>query len=229
MIDSGLLLIDKPSKKTSFYLVHVLRKVTGIRKIGHTGTLDPIATGVMVMLVGRNATKLSSQMVSHDKIYETTIRLGVRTTTFDDEGLVTDQSEIIPTLTQIEEVLLEFQGSTKQIPPMYSAKKVAGKKLYELARKGVEIERQPIDVSMTIHLINYEYPFLTIKTHCSSGTYVRTLADDIGYKLGCFGTVSQLRRLKSGPFSIEECLPLDQVDKQCFTSYNNSFRSLDVH
>ncbi len=224
--ESGILLIDKPPKKTSFYLVHALRKITGISKIGHTGTLDPLATGVMVMLIGRSATRLSSQMVGHDKIYETSIRLGVRTTTFDDEGVITDRSEIVPSLSQIEDALLEFQGSTRQIPPMYSAKKVAGQKLYELARKGVEIERAPINVWMKIDLIDYQYPLLTIRIHCSSGTYIRTLADDIGTTLGCFGSVSKLCRLKSGPFSLEDCLPLDQVGKQTIVAYNQNFRSL---
>src|SRR3989338_2413400 len=121
---SGILLVDKPPNKTSFYLVHVLRKIIQIRKIGHTGTLDPLATGVMVMLIGRDATKLSSQMAGHEKIYETAITLGVRTTTLDMEGLVIGRSDIIPTLSQIELALLKFQGFTKQIPPMFSAKKV---------------------------------------------------------------------------------------------------------
>ena len=210
---SGILLIDKPAGKTSFYLVYILRKLTGIKKIGHAGTLDPLATGVMVMLIGREATRLSDKFIGHHKTYETTIFLGARTTTLDSEGDICETSPFQPSLEQVKEALSDFQGSTFQTPPMYSAKKVQGKKLYDLARKGEEIQRKPCQVWMQIDLLEYTYPLLRLKVHCSSGTYIRSLADDLGSQLSCFGHIQQLRRIQSGPFSIEECHALENITK----------------
>lgn len=211
-MNSGIILIDKPEGKTSFFLVKVLRKLTGIKKVGHAGTLDPLATGVMVMLVGKSATTLSNQLMGHDKIYEMTILLGKKTTTLDTEGDVIATSSKKPSEDAILNAIKSFQGHTKQVPPMFSAKKVGGKKLYELARDGKQIERKECDVWMKIGLIEYVYPYLKVKVHCSSGTYMRTLADDLGEMLGCYGTICQLHRTKSGPYCIEECIPLDQLD-----------------
>ncbi len=212
-MSSGILLIDKPTGKTSFFLVKVLRNITGIQKIGHAGTLDPLATGVMVMLVGKGATTLSNQLIGHDKIYEMTILLGKQTTTLDIDGEVINESSIVPTLEEISEKIQLFQGSTTQIPPMFSAKKIGGVKLYDLARKGVEIERQPINVWMKIDIIEYKYPNLKLCVHCTSGTYMRSLSDDLGKILGCYGTISQLRRVKSGPFEIKDCIKLEELEK----------------
>lgn len=202
----GILLVDKPVGKTSFSLVSALRKRLGVKKIGHAGTLDPFATGVMVMLIGKNFTRLSDQLLCQDKEYVAQIRFGITTDSYDCDGETIATSDIIPTLAQLEEALTHFQGEIDQIPPMFSAKKVNGKKLYELARKGTEIERQPVKVRVAITLISYEYPFAHIRVSCSKGTYVRSLAYDIGKMLGCGGHLSQLRRTRSGAFRIEDCV-----------------------
>ena len=185
MIYEGILPINKPRGKTSFHLVHILRKLTGIRTIGHAGTLDPFADGVMVLLIGKRFTTLSNRFLNQDKEYLATAHLGITTDTYDIEGQTTFQSSQIPTLAQIEETLLKFQGTILQTPPMFSAKKVEGKKLYTLARKGITIERQAVPVTLHIELIHYSYPKLQLKVHCSKGTYIRSLAYDIGMELGC--------------------------------------------
>jgi tRNA pseudouridine55 synthase len=201
----GILLIDKPRGKTSFSLVSSLRKLLGVKKIGHAGTLDPFATGVMVMLIGREYTRQSDQFLCEDKEYLAQIHLGISTDTFDCEGAIEKQSDLVPTLEQIERVLNQFQGELDQVPPMYSAKKINGKKLCELARKGKTVERQPVKVKVKITLISYEYPFVNIAVSCSKGTYIRSLAYDIGNVLGCGGHLSKLQRTRSGPFSINDC------------------------
>ena len=213
-MNSGILLIDKPIGKTSFFLVRVLRKITGIRKIGHAGTLDPLATGVMVMLVGKEATRLSSKIIGHDKTYEMTILLGSKTTTLDTDGDIIKECDLIPSHEEVSKALIKFQGVTNQTPPMFSAKKIDGKKLYELAREGKEVARKSISVTMKIELIDYSYPNLKLRVECSSGTYMRTLADDLGEELGSFGTTSQLRRIKSGPFNIKDCIELDKLEEK---------------
>ena len=215
----GILLIDKPKDKTSFYLVHVLRKVTGVKKIGHTGTLDPLATGVMVMLIGSKYTRQTPLFIKHDKEYETTLLLGSVSDTYDIQGKVEKSSDFVPTLDQINETLLSFQGTLLQIPPMFSAKKQNGKKLYELARQGISVERPPIQVHMQIRLLSYAYPELRLHISCSSGTYVRTLAHDIGAKLSTGAIVSELTRTRSGPFSLAACQKLDSLTPSTFASH----------
>jgi tRNA pseudouridine55 synthase len=201
----GILPICKPKLKTSFSLVGVLRKLTQIRTIGHAGTLDPFADGVMVLLIGKRFTQLSNQFLHQNKEYLATVHLGVVTDTYDIEGKITSQSSSIPSLLEIEEVLLKFQGTILQIPPMFSAKKVEGKKLYELARKGITIERQAVPVTLHIELIDYSYPNLTLKVQCSKGTYLRSLAYDIGVELGCGAHLSSLTRTRSGTFTLDHC------------------------
>lgn len=203
---SGILLVDKQAGSTSFHLVALLRKLTRIQKIGHAGTLDPFATGVMVMLVGSEYTKKSDQFLNSNKQYQATIHLGITTDTYDIDGQVIETNGLIPTLSQIEETLALFQGEIKQIPPMYSAKKIQGKKLYELARKGIEIERPPSIVNLRIECLRYEYPKLEILVDCSKGTYIRSLAFDIGKTLGSGAHLSHLMRTKSGSFSLAECI-----------------------
>jgi tRNA pseudouridine55 synthase len=215
----GILLVNKPKGQTSFSLVAILRRCLGVKKIGHAGTLDPFATGVMVMLIGRNYTRLSDQFLFKDKEYIAEAYLGATTDTYDCEGQILTRSDIIPTKEAIEQALLQFQGEVDQIPPMYSAKKIQGKKLYELARKGVEIERKPSRVRLATQLIDYEYPRLTLKVQCSRGTYIRSLAYDLGQLLGCGAHLTNLQRTKSGSFSIEECLDgtlLKDVDVASF-------------
>ena len=144
----GILPVNKEKGRTAFYLVKVLRKLSGIKKIGHAGILDPFATGVMVMLLGRPYTKISDKFLHHDKEYLATVKLGASTTTYDCDGEITQTSDLVPHETTLEDVVKEFQGSISQIPPMYSAKKVQGQKLYVLARQGIEIERKPIHVHL---------------------------------------------------------------------------------
>lgn len=202
----GILLINKEKGYSSFYLVKILRKLSGIKKIGHAGTLDPFATGVMVMLIGRAYTRLSNHLIESDKEYIATIKLGESTDTFDCEGERVSTCLRVPSLEEIQEVILDFQGNCKQIPPMFSAKKVKGKKLYELARKGIEIERKPIQIQIKSTLINYAYPFLKLRISCSKGTYIRTIAHDIGVKLGIGAHVVALIRTLSGSFHLKDCI-----------------------
>lgn len=202
----GILLVNKPKGQTSFTLVRSLRRILGVQKIGHAGTLDPFATGVMVMLIGRRFTQRSDTFLHHDKEYLANVRLGITTDTFDSDGVTQTQSDIIPTLDQIKEVLTHFNGHIKQVPPMYSAKKIGGKKLYELARKGQVIEREAVDVHVTTHLLSYQYPDVIVRVTCSKGTYVRSIADDMGRMLGCGAHLSALERIRSGFFRIEKCL-----------------------
>lgn len=205
-LSEGIIPVYKPPGKTSFSLITALRKKTGIKKIGHAGTLDPFAEGVMILLVGKKYTKQSSFFIEKDKEYEALIHLGVSTTTFDPEGEITSESDIIPSLSAIETELAHFQGEIQQMPPMYSAKKVGGKKLYELARKGIEIPRAPITVTLTTTLLAYEYPSLRLKITCSKGTYIRTIANDIGKRLGCGAHLKKLTRTRCGPYVLKDCL-----------------------
>jgi tRNA pseudouridine55 synthase len=202
----GILLVDKQAGSTSFHLVSILRRLTGIQKIGHAGTLDPFATGVMVMLVGQEYTRKSDQFLNSDKQYLATLHLGVITDTYDIEGQVTKTTDKIPTLQEVEKALEQFQGEIFQTPPMFSAKKIQGKKLYELARKGIEVERQPVKVTLQTTLIKYEYPKLELLVNCSKGTYIRSLAFDLGNLLETGAHLSHLTRTKSGPFTLSECI-----------------------
>jgi tRNA pseudouridine55 synthase len=204
----GILLLDKPVGQTAFSLVSLLRRLTRERTIGHTGTLDPFATGVMVMLIGKPYTRLSNQFLNQDKDYEATLLLGKTTDTYDCDGKIMSESDAVPSEDQIRAAIGKFQGKLLQTPPMFSAKKVAGKKLYELARRGIEIERQPVEVTLKTTFLIYNYPTLTIHVSCSKGTYIRTLAHDIGQLLGCGAHLTQLRRTRSGPFQIERCTPI---------------------
>jgi tRNA pseudouridine55 synthase len=202
----GILLVDKPIGKTSFSLISALRKKTGIRKIGHAGTLDPFASGVMILLIGKTFTAQSDTFIGQDKEYEATLHLGVETTTYDPEGQITATSTQIPLLSEVEEGLKQFQGTIQQIPPMFSAKKIKGKKLYELARKGIEVERAPVTLNVTTELIAYTYPELTLKIACSKGTYIRSIASDLGKVLGCGAYLKKLTRTRCGPYLLKDCI-----------------------
>lgn len=202
----GVLLVDKPQGRTSFSLIRAARKLTQIQTIGHAGTLDPFATGVIVLLIGRSFTRLSNKFLCEDKEYLAEINLGVSTDTYDCDGKVVARSKKIPTLAQIHEVLGYFQGEIDQIPPMYSAKKVGGKKLYSLARAGITIEREPARVKVKTELLSYQYPRLVLRINCSKGTYIRSIAHEIGEKLNACAHLSQLKRTRSGCYSIEMCI-----------------------
>lgn len=202
----GILPINKPTGKTSFSLIARLRKILGIKKIGHAGTLDPFATGVMILLIGREYTKLSDQFLNGDKEYLAELYLGKETDSYDCDGQELSSSDYIPSLEEIHSALNQFQGTIKQVPPMFSAKKIQGKKLYELARKGIEVERPAVDVQLQTTFVSYEYPFLRLKVQCSKGTYIRSIASDLGKLLKCGAHLSALERTRSGTVSIHSCL-----------------------
>lgn len=202
----GILLVDKPKGKTSFSLVSMLRKQLNVKKIGHAGTLDPFATGVMVMLIGKKYTRLSDSFLHADKEYLAEARLGIDTDSYDCDGIVVAESDAIPSLEEVKAALAHFQGFIMQVPPMFSAKKKNGKKLYELARKGESIEREPVKIHLETRFVSYEYPFLVFDVTCSKGTYIRSIAHELGKILGCGAHLSNLRRTRSGDFLIKDCI-----------------------
>ncbi len=209
---AGILLINKPKNKTSFSLVGALRRLLKVKKIGHAGTLDPFATGVMVMLIGKQYTRLSDTFLNADKEYTTTVHLGIETDSYDCEGLILAQNTLIPTEEQLCKALKHFQGEIKQIPPMFCAKKKNGKKLYELARKGITIEREPATVTLETTLLSYQYPFVQLHVKCSKGTYIRSIAHDLGQLLGCGAHLCALHRVRSGAFHIDDCIDGQLLD-----------------
>lgn len=200
---SGYLLIDKSIGSTSFQIVSQLRRKTKIQKIGHAGTLDPFASGLMILLIGREFTKKSDQFLEADKEYIATVHFGIATDSYDIDGEITSRSNETFTKEDLEKALPIFQGNVLQVPPMYSAKKVGGKKLYELARRNITIERQPVLVQIKIELLNFEFPKATLKVSCSKGTYIRSLAHDLGTHLKTGAHLTELRRIRSGNFHIE--------------------------
>lgn len=217
----GLLLINKPKGITSFSLVSILRKVTGVKKIGHAGTLDPFATGVMVMLVGKPYTRLSSTFLNCEKEYVAKVLLGASTDSYDLDGKVVETSDKIPSLDEVQSTLKRlFCGKVYQTPPMFSAKKIGGKKLYDLARKGISIEREPVLVEIDTTFLSYNYPLLSIHVRCSKGTYIRSIAHDLGKALGCGAHLTALTRIKSGDFTIEQCTPLETIKSASFELLN---------
>ena len=208
---NGIVIIDKPAGWTSQDVTARLRRVFGTRRIGHGGTLDPMATGVLPVFVGR-ATRGVEFFEHAEKTYETELLLGVATDTEDTTGTVLFRREVSVTPEQLTEVLERFRGEIMQIPPMYSALKVNGQKLCDLARKGRQVERQPRPV--TIHeltLLSREGDTLHLRVRCSKGTYIRTLCADIGEALGCGGCMQALRRTQAGEYTIAEAVPLQQL------------------
>ena len=208
---NGIVIVDKPQDWTSQDVTARLRRVFQTRRIGHGGTLDPMATGVLPVFVGR-ATRAVEFFEHAEKAYETVLRLGITTDTEDISGTVLSQQEVCVTEAQIQQVLEHFRGEILQVPPMYSALKVNGQKLCNLARKGREVERQPRPI--TIHqlkLLKQEGDELHLYVACSKGTYIRTLCKDIGQALGCGGCMAQLRRVQAGAYTIEEAVPLQQL------------------
>lgn len=208
---TGILPVNKSLNTTSFRLVEILRKKTGIRKIGHAGTLDPMATGVMILLIGKLYTQKSDHFLSADKQYLATLHLGKETDTYDAAGTIVNSSDLIPQEDALLEALSTFQGECLQIPPMFSAKKVQGKKLYDLARKGKIIEREPVSVRLSTSLIRYSYPHIELLIDCSKGTYIRSLAYDLGKLLGCGAHLSSLVRTKAAPFTLSDCISQEEL------------------
>ncbi len=212
----GVVLLDKPLGLTSNQALQKVKWLLRAEKAGHTGTLDPLATGVLPLCFGA-ATKFSQIHLDADKTYETTLRLGVKTRTGDAEGEVTDRCAVTCSPGQVVEVLDRFMGPITQVPPMHSALKKDGKALYEYARAGVEVEREPRHVTINdLELLdldlNSDAPTLRLRVHCSKGTYIRTLGEDIGETLGCGAHLSALRRVQTGDFGLADCLTLDQLE-----------------
>lgn len=213
---NGIINIYKEAGYTSFDVVAKLRGILREKKIGHTGTLDPDAVGVLPVCIG-NATKVCELLTDKDKVYEAVLQLGLTTDTQDATGTVLrDRSELLPALTQeaVEQAIHSFIGAYDQVPPMYSALKVGGKKLCDLAREGIEVERKARTVHIyEIEIVQMQLPLVTMRVHCSKGTYIRTLCDDIGEKLGVGGLMKHLVRTRVSRFSIEEALTLAQVEE----------------
>ena len=210
---SGVLLLDKPAGCTSHDLVNKVRRLYHTKRVGHTGTLDPMATGLLVVLVGR-AAKAAEYLVAGKKKYEALLRLGISTDTEDTTGQVLATSDKIPTKEEVAAILPRFQGKIEQIPPMYSALKVGGQKLVDLARKGQTVERKPRPVEVYSLALEptenpAEYKLLAI---VSAGTYIRTLCADIGNALGCGGAMASLRRLETGGFSVADAKTVEEID-----------------
>ena len=211
-ISTGIININKPIGITSMDVVREIKKSTGIKKIGHGGTLDPMASGVIPVAIG-TSTRLLEYILNSDKSYLANIELGKRTDTYDSEGITVEESDPQGiSLDEIVEVLRKFNGEMTQIPPMHSALKVQGKRLYELARSGQTVERPPRNV--TIHevcLKEFNPPTIVVYIRCSKGFYVRTFAEDIGQLLGCGAFLSSLNRVSSGPFKIEDSVTLERT------------------
>lgn len=207
----GLLLVDKPLHITSFGVIATLRRLTGVQKIGHCGTLDPLASGLLVCLIGKKFTKLSDTFLGATKTYLAKLTLGSSTTTYDQEGTIEHTSTLVPSLEALEKALESFQGTTLQMPPLFCAKKVGGRKACDAARAGQTVELTPQQVTMNLKLISYHYPVVELHISSSKGTYIRSLAHDLGNKLGCFAHLKELRRVQSGSFSIDEAIPLSQL------------------
>jgi tRNA pseudouridine55 synthase len=210
----GAILVDKPAGPTSHDVVDAIRRRFGIKKVGHCGTLDPNATGLLIVVLGRG-TKLSEKLMSDDKVYEGAVKFGEATDSYDADGEITETKPVPPlTLGELNEAAATFIGDLMQTPPMVSAIKKEGVPLYKLARKGVEVEREP----RLVHIYNfrfttYEPPLGQFRIGCTKGTYVRSIAHELGRKLGCGAHLAALRRTASGKFDVAESTPLAEVLK----------------
>ena len=208
---NGIVIVDKPQGWTSQDVTARLRRVFNTRRIGHGGTLDPMATGVLPVFVGR-ATRGVEFFEHAEKIYETTLRLGLTTDTEDVTGAVLTEQEVHISQQEFLDILSQFRGKIQQIPPMYSALKVNGQKLCDLARKGKEVERQPREIEIfLLECLEFTGDTARLRVHCSKGTYIRTLCKDIGQALGCGGCMAALRRVTAGEYTIDEAVPLQEL------------------
>jgi tRNA pseudouridine55 synthase len=215
MNPEGILNIDKPPGRTSHDVVTRVRRLVGIRRVGHAGTLDPLATGVLLVCLGKT-TRLVEYLVGRPKTYETAIRLGQSTDTYDAEGVVVEERPVAITVSDLEATLAQFRGTIQQRPPLYSAVKQGGRPLYKLARRNAvqaaQVERPLRDVIIyELDLLEFTLLSIRLRVVCSSGTYIRSLAHDLGQTLGCGGHVVELRRLAVGEFGAETTVPLDQL------------------
>ena len=213
MEPSGVLIVNKPAGMTSHDVVGKVRRLYGLRRVGHTGTLDPMATGVLVVLVGR-AAKAAEYLMSDRKAYTATLRLGLVTDSGDTTGTVLSQTDRLPDAAEVQNALAGFRGEIEQIPPMYSALKIGGKKLVDLARRGITVEREPRKI--TVYRLE-AFPTdcksdYRLEVECSGGTYIRTLCEDIGAALGCGGTMASLCRTETGGFELKNAHTLDELE-----------------
>lgn len=210
----GILVIDKPKGLTSHDVVDAVRRRLKVKKVGHAGTLDPLATGVLIMLVGR-ATRLFNKFMDFDKVYEATLTLGTMTDTGDSYGKPIKHFSCADiTEAKVKEAINSFVGKINQVPPMVSAIKYKGKPLYKLARSGIEVPRLSREVVIyDIKLLGFNSPEVKFEVRCSKGTYVRTLGEDIATYMGCGGHISSIKRLSVGPFKIKESINIDQIDE----------------
>lgn len=212
----GVLCLDKPQGPTSHDVVNQVRRLAGLRRVGHAGTLDPLASGLLLLCLGRS-TRLIEYLVGQDKLYETTVRLGQSTTTYDAEGSLTAERPFTHlSQNEISTALAPFRGAIQQQPPLYSAIKQGGQPLYKLARQGAKNVARPFR-PVTIHeltLLSWEPPFLSLRAACSSGTYIRSLGHDLGEALGCGGHLTALRRLAIGAFTVDTAVPLDSLTRE---------------
>ena len=221
-IEAGVFLVDKPVDMSSFGVVSRLRRILQIKKVGHAGTLDPFATGLLILCAGRPATKLISQFMDGQKEYLATLRLGVETATQDTEGAVTARTPLAGLSPRdVEECLQKFRGRQMQVPPAFSALKHNGKPLYYYARKGIDIvkDARPVDIftlerTDACHMLSGEEAELNIRVVCSKGTYIRTLAADIGRSLGCGAHLVQLRRTRCGFFTVDDSLTWEDLSSE---------------
>lgn len=225
---NGILVVNKPPGMTSHDVVDLVRKRFKIKKVGHAGTLDPQASGLLVMLLGK-FTKLSAKLINDDKAYEVIMRLGIRRDTQDGEGKIISEEDCrYLTDTQIKETFKSFLGSGFQVPPMFSAVKYKGKKLYELARKGQSVKREPRPINIyKLEITHIDLPYVNFNVTCSKGTYVRQLCSDIGDKLGCGAYMHFLQRLRSGKFSIESAVKVHDLEKMSAKSLSNHLNLYD--
>jgi tRNA pseudouridine55 synthase len=214
MTKPGLLIIDKPTGPTSHDIVNLVRRGTGIRKVGHTGTLDPYASGVLLILLG-SVTRLAEYLLEVDKEYLATVRFGSATSTFDAAGRVTATRPFTFREESLSAKMATFVGERLQVPPVYSAIKVGGRKAYDMARRGEEVELSPRKVHIyELSLIRWESPNAVIRVRCSRGTYIRSIANDIGEAMGTHAHLVSLRRIRLGPFSVERATTLDELKRR---------------
>lgn len=209
----GILNVDKPPGLTSHDVVNHVRRISGIRRVGHAGTLDPLATGVLLLCLGR-VTRLVEYVVGQPKTYEAVIRLGQATNTYDAEGEIVTERPVAVSIDDITAALSRFRGAIQQRPPLYSAIKQGGRPLYKLARQGVAVEAPPLR-PVTIYelqVLSWTIPLLAVRVVCSAGTYIRSLAHDLGQALGCGGHVAALRRTAVGVFKVEGAVPLAELN-----------------
>ena len=210
----GVINVLKPKGITSFDVVRDIRKIAKIKKVGHTGTLDPLASGVLPVCIGK-ATKIVDYIMEGTKTYRVEMKLGTTTDTYDREGTVLEEKEVSVSPTEVEKAIEKYKGDIKQVPPMYSALKVNGRKLYDLARKGIEVEREARKIQIhDICILSIDMPYIIFDVKCSKGTYIRSLCFDIGNDLGSGAIMWNLERLEASPFNIKEAIKLEDLNEE---------------